>query len=830
MHCSLKQSSPRLQQWFRFAGLWALVMVCIPLQAQTGAFSNVSSWGVTGLTDPADRGAAAGYNNQTSSTGTTGIAVGRSLNNYTSPAPAAETVRYSNPAANALNKPGKPVEPGDFQKFIQTSIGKLLPVYGQDFFNQFGEQPGTTTAALTGNPQFAPVQNSPVPTDYLLGPGDELLIRGWGSIEFDIKTVINRSGLISLPRIGSISMAGVKFSQAESVLKAAFGKYYNGFELNLTMGQLRSITVYVVGQARRPGSYNLSSVSTLVSGVFASAGPAHNGSMRRVQLMRDGALITEFDLYDFLLNARQTGNLKLQDGDVIFYPPLYGQVAISGKVNNPAVYELKNQQETLENLLAVAGGLPVVADPGRISIEHVDAQSSQPLKIENFSLDANSLKKTVRPGDLIIVHGINPEFSNAITLRGNVSRPRRLAWQPGMRIKDVIPNKESLVSIESFKRQNEILLSKDELKVSRRVGQVADSHADENPVTNKSERESTVSLAERIGDLMEEVNFDYAVVERIDHDQLNVSLIPFNLGHVLDNAADPDNIELRPGDVITVFSSSDVRVPIAKRRIFVRVEGEVQRPGVYQMSQGDDLRTLIRQAGGLTKDAYLFGAGFYREEVKKSQVEGLQKLLRRLEAEYNGSVSQLTQSQNGGSDLNSAALQAKAQALQNAQKQALDRLRTLNPEGRIALGIQPGTSDLAEVDQIPPLRLQRGDRFHVPSRPDFVYVFGSVNTESALIYKPGKQVSDYLDLAGLSSGADRQNVILIRPDGTAKTYSGGWGNDVLSTRVEAGDTLVLPEKIDRETGWSAFTRNAKDISQIFFQMGIGAAAIKTLRQ
>ncbi|NDH54912.1 MAG: hypothetical protein EBY24_23730, partial [Betaproteobacteria bacterium] len=316
-------------------------------------------------------------------------------------------------------------------------------------------------------------------------------------------------------------------------------------------------------------------------------------------------------------------------------------------------------------------------------------------------------------------------------------------------------------------------------------------------------------LVERIGSMVDEVNFEYAVVERLSRDDLRTSVIQFNLGRVLNDPKDRDNLALEPGDVVTVFSVKDVRIPQSKRRVLVRVEGEVDKPGVYQVAPGENLGSIIQKAGGLTADAYLFGMGFYREEVRQSQRENLDKLLRRLEAESSGKLAQAAQSAGTSADAGSAQL--KLQALQMAQLQALSRVRALKPEGRIALGL-PSQID-TRLEALPALRLQSGDRIHLPARPDFVYIFGAVNTESALLFKNGLTVADYLQLAGSGAGADQDGVILIRADGSALTNREFWRNQVLASVVMPGDTIVLPEKLDRESGWSVFIRNTKDITQ-----------------
>jgi protein involved in polysaccharide export with SLBB domain len=294
----------------------------------------------------------------------------------------------------------------------------------------------------------------------------------------------------------------------------------------------------------------------------------------------------------------------------------------------------------------------------------------------------------------------------------------------------------------------------------------------------------------------------------------------------LADAKDPDNQLLEPGDVVTVFSVNDLRVPISKRRVMVRIEGEVMQPGIYQVKPGETLNALLLKAGGLSFDAYLFGSALYREEVRKSQVENLQKLVRRLESESGAQLAQLSQSMGASSDSNLA--QARIAAAQLAQKQSIERVKALRPEGRVALGLEPELFN--SIKNLPEIRLQNGDKFIVPPRPDFVYVYGAINTESAMVYKPGQSVRDYLKLSGMNSAADKNSVILMRADGSAQTHDGSWfGGSALGATVMPGDSIVVPDKVDMEATWSTVVRNTKDLTQIFYQLGLGAAALKTLK-
>lgn len=792
-----------------------------------------------------------------------------------------------------------PLPQNSFQQYVLEVTGQSYPLFGADFFeniHQFETPPkndGLSFSEPTVNVQtyypYAPFVNAPVTAEYTLGPGDQLLIRAWGSIDINYQSVIDRNGLISLPKIGSFSITGVKLADAQGIINQAISKQFKNFDLSVTLGQTRSITVYVVGQARRPGSYTLSSLSTISSALFASGGPNNIGSMRHVQLKRADKLIAEFDLYDFLSKGQTGGDVKLIDGDVLVMPPALGHVALVGKLSTPAVYELKNETESLEDLLSLAGGVPLTTNPLSATLERLDSTQSQPRSVLNISLKGAGLKTPLKKGDLVNFYSITPELANAVTLRGNVSQAKRTPWREGMRVQDLIPSRETLLSKNSVRLQNEVLFDANERertqrerekiptdllmdqnqqripsKPSQELTKPADSAAllpldpktvapssgatapkvngESNVVTLdkwQQQRENRLlsqqaeindfkrkTLVDQIGTLMDPVNLDYAVIERINKKDLTVSLLPFNLGAALDHPNGPDNLVLEPGDVVTVFSQDDIRVPLTKRRITVRIEGEVMRPGIYQASPSDTLPTLIKRAGGLTPDAYLFGAGFYREDVKKTQSENLEKLLRRLESESLSSLTQLSQS--AGLSTDTTGLQARVAAAQQSQRSAIERLRNLKPEGRITLGLTPSAENLFE--ELPHLRLQNLDRLMVPPKPDFVYVYGSVNTESALLYKQGLKASDYLEAAGVTSGADREAVILLRADGTALSSTGSWRNQVLSAEVFPGDTIVMPEKLDRESIWSSAFRNTLGATQIFYQLGLGAAAIKTLRQ
>lgn len=684
----------------------------------------------------------------------------------------------------------------EFQKFIAENTDQLLPIFGSAFF---ANTPST----------FAPIANAPVPAEYPLGPGDQLLIRGWGTIDIDYRATIDRNGTISIPTIGTIVLAGVKAGEAESVIRGAVGKLYKGVTVNVTFGQLRAITVYVVGQASRPGTYTVSSLSTLVTALFASGGPNANGSMRHVQVKRAGKAVAELDLYSFIAKGDKSADIKLLDGDTIYIPPAGGYVALVGKVNSPAIYELKSDGDTVASILDYGGGIPVVADPRRAFLERINAEKSHPRSVEEFALDGPGLKRTLKNGDVLNVTSITPDFANAVVLRGNVDQPLRTSFKPGMRVSDLIPSREYLITRTSVKRQNSA---------------VATGANDNNDITNENEG----SIAGRIGGLIDPINWDYAVIERVNRSDVSVHLITFNLGNVFSNPAGPDNIQLEPGDTVTIFSQNDVAVPSDKRLVFVRVEGEVKVPGVYQMTAGDTLQTLLAKAGGPTSNAYLFGTEFYRETARREQQANLEKAADRLEKQLRSEQAKGAANLRDVSGVDVAVLQAQRQAQIEAAKEELNRFRQLKATGRIAFDLEPTERSFA---RLPQLKLENGDRLVLPAKPAFVNIFGAVNVEASLLWRSNSRVNDYLKSAGVSVDADTDNVFVMRADGSVvSSESKGWFFGAIGgVEIMPGDSIVVPQKIDKETKWTAFMRGAREWSQVLANFGLGAAAIKTLR-
>ena len=729
---------------------------------------------------------------------------------------------FSDPALQgALMRPLPPLEPNDFQKFIQTGTGRLLPIFGS---NLFEEAPGT----------FAPVGAVPVPADYVIGPGDEILLRSTGVLDFEMRPVVDRDGQIVLPKVGAVQVAGVRMADLEKVLTQQVGKSFRNFTLSATLGQLRGIDIYVVGQARRPGKYTLSSLSTLVNALFASGGPNANGSMRRVRLVRGDRTVATIDLYDFIVRGDRAKDMKLLPGDAIVFPAAGPRIAVSGAVNVPAVYELSGADDSIRNLLALSGGLPVLADPQRAQLERIDSRATAARQVETFALDDAGQGRRLRDGDLLTLYPVSPQFANAVTLRGNVAAPLRYPYKPGMRIRDLIPDRDALITRDYWLRKNLLVQFDDVTQAAAardpdlRESQSRDAILRDAQSKDAGQKVNIEKARQDVRNILDEVNWDYAVIERLDRTELKNRLITFNLGRAVLQGDESQNLELQPGDVVTIFGLRDLKVPRSRQSRFVRVEGEVISPGIYTVEAGETLPQLIARVGGTTPEAYVFGTELTRESVRQQQTQTLESVVKRLEEQASAGVAARQANLMVSDPTQLAMQQQRIVTEERLARDRLTRLRQMKPSGRIALELTPGAPEL------PALTLEDGDRIVVPPRPSFVGVAGAAYNENVLVWRPSRTLTDYLKSAGPTESADLDNVFVLRADGSVATrgQSSWWSvsRGTLESLVLApGDTIVIPEKVDRETSYTAFMRGVKDWTQIIYQLGLGAAAVKVLR-
>jgi DNA uptake protein ComE-like DNA-binding protein len=432
-------------------------------------------------------------------------------------------------------------------------------------------------------------------------------------------------------------------------------------------------------------------------------------------------------------------------------------------------------------------------------------------EVVDLSLDASGLQQKLRAGDILTLLPVSAAFSNAVTLQGVVAEPVRHRWFAGMRVLDLIPSTEALITPDYFKRKNQLTQGDIAAAAAKAPGDVEEAGA---------------KITERFRRMTDQINWDYAVVERLNRDRLTTELLPFNLGRAVVQRDPKENLALEPGDVVTILGRNELALPQERQVRLVRVEGEVAAPGIYQAMQGETLAQLLRRLGGLTPQAYVFGTEFSRESVRKHQQANLEVLVRRLEAQAQSNA------QNANSNTSSSSPQ-QAQfvaATQQAQlKSQIERLRGLKSSGRVALELDIRAHALADL---PDVALEDGDQIVVPSVPSYVSAFGAVNNENVILYKQGKTVSDIVKSASLTDESEPDQVFLVRADGSVlgRTEGTGWfGRGFLSTPAMPGDTLVVPSKWDRESKYNATVRGLKDWTQILSNLGLGLAAIKTLK-
>lgn len=815
-----------------------------------------------------------------------------------------------------LNQPNLlPLDPPtEFQQMVANSIGKTLPIYGARLFR---EPPST----------FAPLNFVPVTPDYVIGPSDELLIQVWGQVTLDSHYTVDRGGSIYVPQVGTLHVAGLTFSQVRDYLKAQMGRVFRNFDLNVNMGQLRSIQVFVVGQAHRPGSYTISSLSTLTNALFATGGPTPQGSMRHIQLKRSGKVVVDFDLYDLLQRGDKSNDVQLLPGDVIYIPPVGPLVAVAGSVHSPAIYELKSANDTtVSDVLTLAAGLTNVASGDKLHLERVDERRMR--SIVEIPLDGQGKATVLHDGDLLELVAVLDQYKDAITLRGNVANPGRYSWKPGMRIRDLIPDKDALITRDYWLKRSQLgqpMLSYiptclpvtpfgvPALRYGIPVGEEGDHpnwrysstrnpyliglpfggpegqgssatasnltvdgvpatdggldcttilesstsatgtndrYSPNNTGNNQantgnntsspnnqymnsagSNRMSTASAS--VGSTVSssssgqfrprndvkliepDIDWSYAVIERQSKANLTTSLLPFNLGKLVLEGDSSQNVELLPGDVVTIFSKADIRVPQAQQTRFVRLEGEFASSGIYSVLPGETLRQLVKRAGGLTSEAYLYGSEFTRESTRRVQQQRLNEYVDQIALQV--STTAINSANSAVSAQDSAALAAAQQQNENV----VNSLRQTRATGRIVLELQPNTHDVSDLPDLP---LEDGDRFIVPRLPSTVAVDGAVYNQNSFVYDSGRRLGGYVRLAGgANRDADTNRAYVIRASGAviSKQYSSSLrGNGFSSLSLYPGDTVVIPLNLNK----GKTLRLIVNLAQIVGQFGIAIAA------
>jgi polysaccharide export outer membrane protein len=419
---------------------------------------------------------------------------------------------------------------------------------------------------FTGTPTtFAPATDVPVPPEYVLGPGDEIKVQLFGKDSKDLVLTVDREGAVAFPGIGPIQLAGLSFAEARALLADEIKQKMIGVSASITMGQLRSIRVFALGDVSHPGSYTVSGLATLSHVLFVSGGVKSIGSLRNIELKRSGRRVVAMDLYDFLLRGDTARDVRLLPGDVVFAPPIGQTVSIAGEVVRPAIYEIKNER-TVGDVLKLAGGLMPKAFADKALIERIDSRGET--RVINVALSAGGLNAPIRNGDVIKVFAGSEFETNQVLLIGNVKRPGKQAWEPGMRLS---------------------------------------------------------TLVDSMDDLLPESFLDYGVIEREANDTREPMLVRFHLAKVLEKGGRGGEFDLalQPRDRVYVFHRGNFR-----QQPTVTVAGSVQTPGQYEFKRNMRLADVVLAAGGVTRETDLEVVEIFRTEANTRDVKLLKRNLK----------------------------------------------------------------------------------------------------------------------------------------------------------------------------------------------------------
>jgi protein involved in polysaccharide export with SLBB domain len=690
----------------------------------------------------------------------------------------------------------------------------------------------------------------PIGPDYVIGPGDTLTIDMWGSVTVSVTRVVDRSGRILLPEAGSVQVAGLPLERAQSLIGNALKQQYRNAQAVVTVSHLRSVRVYVVGDVQRPGGYDISSLATPLSALYAAGGPTAAGSLRTLRHFRGQQLVEEVDLYDFLLHGVRNGSSHFESGDTLLIPPAGPQVAAYGAVKRPAIYEVKAGETSLAALLNDAGGYTVTASLGHIVVERIDANRQRETVTLNLAGDQGpQADRTaidafqVQDGDRVRVEPILPYSERVVYLEGHVARPGRLPYVDGMHLGDVLHSYRDILPEPAAHGEivrlvppdlhpetidfdvpdvligngNLALQPFDTIRVFGRYEMDAPKATILGEVLRPgiyplSKGMTAAQLVRMAGGFKRDALLEKADLTSYDVNDGNrivESLATLPIGAAVAGTAPNADVPLKPGDTLTIHQITgwnDIGESIT-------IDGQVKFPGNYGFQDGERLSSVLRRAGGFLSAAYPMGAVLIRTQVRELEQKSREELIRQIET--NSAAARLSPATAGGD----AA--ATLKLIQAQQQEVLQDLKNHPPTGRMVIQI---TADIDSWANTPAdIELRRGDVLTIPKKPGFVLVTGQVYNATALTFAPGQSAAWYLSHAGgTNSTANRKEIFIIRANGSVVgRRSGEWFDpNVLSTKLNPGDVVVVPQKI---IGTSLLWKNLLTTAQLASSIAITAS-------
>lgn len=731
-----------------------------------------------------------------------------------------------------------------------------LQPFGYDLFQ---EAPST----------FAPVTDVPVPVDYIVGPGDLLQVQLYGNQNRELELIVGRDGRIDFPELGPIDVGGRRFTDVQRSLEERVARQLIGVHASVSMADTRSIRVFVLGDAYDAGSYTISGLGTITSALYAAGGVKKIGSLRNVQLKRNGTVVRRLDLYDLLIRGDNANDAKLLPDDVVFIPPIGATAAIDGEIERPAIYELKSES-TIGDLVQLAGGLTPNAESTGWLTRIDDRQRRLVLKVDLTTPAGRSMP--LQDGDSLRVTRLRPTLDAAVMLQGQVFTPGAMAFRAGMRLTDVIQ------SVDQLKPNADLhyVLVRRELAPDRRVAVVS---ADLGKALASPGSPSNIALMPRdqifVFDLQS--GREHIIQPLIDELRLQSSLDqPAQLVTVQGQVKVPGQYPLEPGmrvsDLIraggglteaayggtaeltrymvvngdtrqTELTSIDLSALMRGDRANdvelqpfdtlsikevsqwteqeqVTLDGEVRFPGIYSLRQGETLKTVMVRAGGLTKYAFPEGSVFTRVELKRREQDQLDTLAQRTQTDLASlaleAIAGSTISGNGGAANAGSSALAVGQGLVN-------QLKATKAVGRLVIDLPRLMEEPVRSHE--DVVLRNGDRLIVPKFQQEVTVIGEVQSNTSHLYRPDLSRDDYIQLSGgMTRQADSKKIYVVRANGSVVANGGAYFFRGPSIVIRPGDTIVVPlntEKLPPLPQWQAITT-------ILYNIAIAVAAVHSI--
>ncbi|MBS0366232.1 MAG: SLBB domain-containing protein [Proteobacteria bacterium] len=710
---------------------------------------------------------------------------------------------------------------------------------------------------------FAPVANVPVPSGYVVGPGDELSVDLYGSQNRSLRLVVSRDGHVNLPDIGPVNVAGQTFTAVKAGIEARVERQMIGVHASVSMGDTRSLHVFVLGEVRQPGTYTLSAFATITSALYAAGGIKRVGSLRQVQVKRHGALVRTLDLYDLLIRGDTANDAKLLDGDAILVPSVGPTAGISGEVRRPALYELRGES-TVAGLVQLAGGLTPEADASKAMLTGFDDDHRRVVRGVGLSADAPAQR--VRNGDLLSVARMHPTLDSGVMVQGYVFAPGAFAWHPGVRLSGVIrsvddlrPNADLhylLIRREAPTDRHVNVLSADLTAALAAPGSAADpelqprdritvfdlatsrdqviqplldelrlqGHADRPaqiaqvqgrirvPGTYPLELGMTVRDLVRAGGGTADEAYGASaelVRYRVTADgarQTELFNVDLNAALRGDPAA---NMRLQPFDTLTVKET-----PEWGRQESVYLNGEVRFPGSYTIRPGESLKSVLARAGGLTRFAFPEGSVFTRDELRVREQEQLDMLAERMQRD----IALLALQAAGAGQSGAAGALSVGQSL-------LSQLKASKAVGRLVIDLP--RLEASRIGSPYDVILHGGDTISVPRYQQQITVIGEVQNVTSHLFSPGLTRDDYISKSGgFTHRADRGRIYVVRANGSVVAAEGSrWFQRGGNVPIRPGDTIVVPLDTEHYPAlpfWQAVT-------QILYNVAIATATIRTIK-